>query len=181
MLLLAQVQAARPSSAAAGGTLEPAAAERAHELAAAEPLGQTWCLSPRPREKPASRAPGAYEDVDRLVARCLWHGTQWHPEYGSYMIEGVPAQPFAGANELEYVEANMLLRRVQLGHVFLSLYRSGLDGDGPPVPSPRLAGASAASDLRRRERARPCVVLLCNFFRLGCPQVSDPSHEPRAR
>ncbi|PNI77732.1 GCLC isoform 13, partial [Pan troglodytes] len=40
------------------------------------------------------------------------HPTLWRPEYGSYMIEGTPGQPYGGTmSEFNTVEANMRKRR----------------------------------------------------------------------
>lgn len=40
------------------------------------------------------------------------HPTLWRPEYGSYMIEGTPGQPYGGTmSEFNTVEDNMRKRR----------------------------------------------------------------------
>lgn len=40
------------------------------------------------------------------------HPTLWRPEYGSYMIEGTPGQPYGGTmSEFNTVEDNMGKRR----------------------------------------------------------------------
>ena len=42
----------------------------------------------------------------------------WVPEYGAWMVEGTPAQPYAGlASDLLRVEKNMRKRRAKLLHV----------------------------------------------------------------
>ncbi|XP_069462231.1 glutamate--cysteine ligase catalytic subunit [Ambystoma mexicanum] len=42
------------------------------------------------------------------------HPTLWRPEYGSYMIEGTPGQPYGGTmSEFNTVEANMRERRLE--------------------------------------------------------------------
>lgn len=42
------------------------------------------------------------------------HPTLWRPEYGSYMIEGTPGQPYGGTmSEFNTVEANMRKRRLE--------------------------------------------------------------------
>lgn len=46
-----------------------------------------------------------------LVLPCS-HPTLWRPEYGSYMIEGTPGQPYGGTmSEFNTVEDNMRKRR----------------------------------------------------------------------
>ncbi|XP_041043314.1 glutamate--cysteine ligase catalytic subunit isoform X2 [Carcharodon carcharias] len=43
------------------------------------------------------------------------HPTLWRPEYGSYMIEGTPGQPYGGTMaDFNTVEANMKLRRQEV-------------------------------------------------------------------
>lgn len=58
--------------------------------------------------------------LDELNAKETEHvhrseGATWHPEYGSYMIEGTPKRPYSGfAGDLCRVERNMRLRRRRL-------------------------------------------------------------------
>ncbi|TMW62156.1 hypothetical protein Poli38472_009649 [Pythium oligandrum] len=43
------------------------------------------------------------------------HGCQWVPEYGAWMIEGTPSEPYGGfTSDLRKVEPNMRLRRARL-------------------------------------------------------------------
>lgn len=61
---------------------------------------------------------------------CLFKGVKslWRPEYGSYMIEGTPGQPYGGLMaHFNIVEANMRYRRAEAatllepGEVLMSL------------------------------------------------------------
>lgn len=46
------------------------------------------------------------------------HPTLWRPEYGSYMIEGTPGQPYGGTmSEFNTVEDNMGKRRREASSV----------------------------------------------------------------
>lgn len=46
------------------------------------------------------------------------HPTLWRPEYGSYMIEGTPGQPYGGTmSEFNTVEGNMGKRRREASSV----------------------------------------------------------------
>lgn len=46
------------------------------------------------------------------------HPTLWRPEYGSYMIEGTPGQPYGGTmSEFNTVEGNMRKRRREASSV----------------------------------------------------------------
>ena len=60
--------------------------------------------------------------VTSVIVCCVWkvlclvsfwsHPTLWRPEYGSYMIEGTPGQPYGGTmSEFNTVEDNMGKRR----------------------------------------------------------------------
>lgn len=53
--------------------------------------------------------------------QCLYfcsHPTLWRPEYGSYMIEGTPGQPYGGTmSEFNTVEGNMGKRRREASSV----------------------------------------------------------------
>ncbi|XP_067150277.1 glutamate--cysteine ligase catalytic subunit isoform X4 [Apteryx mantelli] len=49
---------------------------------------------------------------------CLSHPTLWRPEYGSYMIEGTPGQPYGGTmSEFNTVQDNMRKRRQEAASV----------------------------------------------------------------
>lgn len=76
----------------------------------------------------------------------------WRPEFGAYMIEGTPGQPYGdnGQGESLYsnfnvVEANMRLRRQEIE----PLLRDG-----------------------------EMLVSLTSFPRLGCPDFTDPHKDP---
>lgn len=46
------------------------------------------------------------------------HPTLWRPEYGSYMIEGTPGQPYGGTmSEFNTVQDNMRKRRQEAASV----------------------------------------------------------------
>lgn len=82
------------------------------------------------------------------------HPTLWRPEYGSYMIEGTPGQPYGGTmSEFNTVEDNMRKRREEATSVLAenqalctitSFPRLGCPGFTLPVykPSPVEEGAS---------------------------------------
>uniref|UniRef100_A0A670I4D4 Glutamate--cysteine ligase n=1 Tax=Podarcis muralis TaxID=64176 RepID=A0A670I4D4_PODMU len=82
------------------------------------------------------------------------HPTLWRPEYGSYMIEGTPGQPYGGTmSEFNTVQDNMRKRRLEAASVLkqneavctvTSFPRLGCPGFTIPecVPTPVETGAS---------------------------------------
>ncbi|XP_061485475.1 glutamate--cysteine ligase catalytic subunit-like [Rhineura floridana] len=82
------------------------------------------------------------------------HPTMWKPEYGSYMIEGTPGQPYGGTiSEFNTVQENMRKRRQEAASVLkqneavctvTSFPRLGCPGFTIPacVPTPVETGAS---------------------------------------
>uniref|UniRef100_A0A8D0BXT7 Glutamate--cysteine ligase n=1 Tax=Salvator merianae TaxID=96440 RepID=A0A8D0BXT7_SALMN len=82
------------------------------------------------------------------------HPTLWRPEYGSYMIEGTPGQPYGGTmSEFNTVQDNMRKRRQEAASVLkqdeavctvTSFPRLGCPGFTKPeyVPTPVETGAS---------------------------------------
>ena len=51
-------------------------------------------------------------DDDNRVVKSM---NTWHPEYGDWMIEGVPLEPFKNINEgIYHLEQNLCLRRREL-------------------------------------------------------------------
>ncbi|XP_053458149.1 glutamate--cysteine ligase catalytic subunit isoform X1 [Nycticebus coucang] len=82
------------------------------------------------------------------------HPTLWRPEYGSYMIEGTPGQPYGGTmSEFNTVEANMRKRRKEATSILeenqalctiTSFPRLGCPGFTTPEykPNPVEGGAS---------------------------------------
>uniref|UniRef100_A0A3B5Q9B4 Glutamate--cysteine ligase n=1 Tax=Xiphophorus maculatus TaxID=8083 RepID=A0A3B5Q9B4_XIPMA len=82
------------------------------------------------------------------------HPTLWRPEYGSYMIEGTPGQPYGGTmSEFNTVEGNMRKRRLEASSVLkknmtlctiTSFPRSGCPGFTKPEyrPTPVEKGVS---------------------------------------
>lgn len=77
----------------------------------------------------------------------------WRPEFGAYMIEGTPGQPYGdngqGQNlysNFNVVEANMRLRRAEIDQLL---------GGGDTM-----------------------LVSLTSFPRLGCPDFTDPHKDP---
>ncbi|KAK2533970.1 Gclc [Columba guinea] len=83
------------------------------------------------------------------------HPTLWRPEYGSYMIEGTPGQPYGGTmSEFNTVQDNMRKRRQE-----------------------------AASVLKENEAvctvtSFPSLDLIVVSYRLGCPGFTLPEHKP---
>ncbi|XP_052665884.1 glutamate--cysteine ligase catalytic subunit isoform X1 [Harpia harpyja] len=83
------------------------------------------------------------------------HPTLWRPEYGSYMIEGTPGQPYGGTmSEFNTVQDNMRKRRQE-----------------------------AASVLKENEAvctvtSFPSLDLIVVLHRLGCPGFTLPEYEP---
>ncbi|XP_075564692.1 glutamate--cysteine ligase catalytic subunit isoform X1 [Pelecanus crispus] len=83
------------------------------------------------------------------------HPTLWRPEYGSYMIEGTPGQPYGGTmSEFNTVQDNMRKRRQE-----------------------------AASVLKENEAvctvtSFPSLDLIVVLHRLGCPGFTVPEHKP---
>lgn len=56
--------------------------------------------------------------ADRYTCFHNSHPTLWRPEYGSYMIEGTPGQPYGGTmSEFNTVEGNMGKRRREASSV----------------------------------------------------------------
>lgn len=102
-----------------------------------------WCAPPRLwltydkgrvysiRKVIMIRRPGHFFDVlfscwPKKKAEWTWtflnyvfsHPTLWRPEYGSYMIEGTPGQPYGGTmSEFNTVEGNMGKRRREASSV----------------------------------------------------------------
>ncbi|XP_049675339.1 glutamate--cysteine ligase catalytic subunit isoform X9 [Accipiter gentilis] len=83
------------------------------------------------------------------------HPTLWRPEYGSYMIEGTPGQPYGGTmSEFNTVQDNMRKRRQE-----------------------------AASVLKENEAvctvtSFPSLDLIVVLHRLGCPGFTLPEYKP---
>nr|XP_054486515.1 glutamate--cysteine ligase catalytic subunit isoform X9 [Agelaius phoeniceus] len=83
------------------------------------------------------------------------HPTLWRPEYGSYMIEGTPGQPYGGTmSEFNTVQDNMRKRRQE-----------------------------AASVLKENEAvctvtSFPSLDLIVVLHRLGCPGFTLPDYMP---
>ncbi|KAM7060428.1 glutamate--cysteine ligase catalytic subunit isoform 1-T1 [Acridotheres tristis] len=83
------------------------------------------------------------------------HPTLWRPEYGSYMIEGTPGQPYGGTmSEFNTVQDNMRKRRQE-----------------------------AASVLKENEAvctvtSFPSLDLIVMLHRLGCPGFTLPDYKP---
>ncbi|XP_014724969.1 PREDICTED: glutamate--cysteine ligase catalytic subunit isoform X1 [Sturnus vulgaris] len=83
------------------------------------------------------------------------HPTLWRPEYGSYMIEGTPGQPYGGTmSEFNTVQDNMRKRRQE-----------------------------AASVLKENEAvctvtSFPSLDLIVVLHRLGCPGFTLPDYKP---
>ncbi|XP_075354194.1 glutamate--cysteine ligase catalytic subunit isoform X1 [Mycteria americana] len=83
------------------------------------------------------------------------HPTLWRPEYGSYMIEGTPGQPYGGTmSEFNTVQDNMRKRRQE-----------------------------AASVLKENEAvctvtSFPSLDLIVLLHRLGCPGFTVPEYKP---
>ncbi|XP_040984686.1 glutamate--cysteine ligase catalytic subunit isoform X1 [Aquila chrysaetos chrysaetos] len=83
------------------------------------------------------------------------HPTLWRPEYGSYMIEGTPGQPYGGTmSEFNTVQDNMRKRRQE-----------------------------AASVLKENEAvctvtSFPSLDLIVVLHRLGCPGFTVPEYKP---
>ncbi|XP_015477865.1 glutamate--cysteine ligase catalytic subunit isoform X1 [Parus major] len=83
------------------------------------------------------------------------HPTLWRPEYGSYMIEGTPGQPYGGTmSEFNTVQDNMRKRRQE-----------------------------AASVLKENEAvctvtSFPSLDLIVLLHRLGCPGFTLPEYQP---
>ncbi|KAM4679809.1 glutamate--cysteine ligase catalytic subunit isoform 1-T1 [Amazona ochrocephala] len=83
------------------------------------------------------------------------HPTLWRPEYGSYMIEGTPGQPYGGTmSEFNTVQDNMRKRRQE-----------------------------AASVLKENEAictvtSFPSLDLTVVLHRLGCPGFTVPEYKP---
>ncbi len=58
------------------------------------------------------------KDRENSLSRKDGQGAAWHPEYGSFMVEGTPKQPYYGfAKDLVRCEENMRLRRRRLNSV----------------------------------------------------------------
>eukprot|EP00752_Nemacystus_decipiens_P010042 g8955.t1 len=76
------------------------------------------------RVKLSLRGAQILEELDAKEKESLHRleGCTWHPEYGSWMVEATPRQPFSGyAADLVRVERNMRLRRKRI----LSVLRPG--------------------------------------------------------
>uniref|UniRef100_A0A5F9CED7 Glutamate--cysteine ligase n=1 Tax=Oryctolagus cuniculus TaxID=9986 RepID=A0A5F9CED7_RABIT len=101
------------------------------------------------------------------------HPTLWRPEYGSYMIEGTPGQPYGGTmSEFNTVEDNMRKRRKEA---------TSLLGENQAVCTitsfPRRHSLDCNMHSFRGWRPLPLPVSRKNL-RLGCPGFTLPECKP---